>query len=85
MMRNAVQALETTGNIDRNGELHLDEPVNSLPAGRVRVILLLPDSAESEDEEWLQAEATNPAFDFLKDPEEDIYTAADCRPFRDEG
>ena len=84
-MRNPVQALETTGNIDVGGELHLDEPVNSLPAGRVRVILLRPDRSEREDEEWLQAAATNPAFDFLKDPEEDIYTAADGMPFRDEG
>ncbi|HLB12438.1 MAG TPA: hypothetical protein VJO15_05720, partial [Dehalococcoidia bacterium] len=24
---------------------------------------------------WLQSAANNPSFDFLKDPEEDIYTA----------
>jgi tetratricopeptide (TPR) repeat protein len=36
-----------------------------------------------DDSEWLQAAATNPAFDFLKDPEEDIYTLADGKPFND--
>ncbi len=33
--------------------------------------------------EWLQAAAVNPAFDFLNEPEEDIYTLADGRPFDD--
>jgi hypothetical protein len=27
--------------------------------------------------------AKNPAFDFLKEPEEDIYTPADGKPFDD--
>jgi len=27
--------------------------------------------------EWLRAAAANPAFDFLKGPEEDIYTLAE--------
>jgi hypothetical protein len=35
--------------------------------------------------EWLKAAASNPAFDFLRDPEQDIYTLEDGRPFRDEG
>ena len=30
-------------------------------------------------------QAANPAFDFLKDPEEDIYTLSDGRPFYDAG
>jgi len=33
---------------------------------------------------WLKAAATNPAFDFLNDPEEDIYTLADGKPLQDE-
>jgi hypothetical protein len=36
---------------------------------------------EFSELEWLHAAATNPTFDFLKDPEEDIYTLADGRPF----
>ena len=29
--------------------------------------------------------AHNPAFDFLKDPAEDIYTLSDGKLFRDQG
>lgn len=38
-----------------------------------------------DEREWLHAAASNPAFDFLKDPEEDIYTLADGKPFHDQG
>jgi len=47
----------------------------------------LEDEPEWEDvevigeEEWLRAAGTNPVFDILKDPEEDIYTLADGKPF----
>ncbi|CUS03717.2 protein of unknown function [Candidatus Promineifilum breve] len=34
--------------------------------------------------EWLQAAAGNPAFDFLKDDDEDIYSVDDGKPFCDE-
>lgn len=33
--------------------------------------------------EWLHAAAHNPAFDFLKDAAEDIYSPTDGEPFRD--
>lgn len=39
--------------------------------------------AKLEELEWLKAALGNPAFDFLKDPEEDIYTLADGKPFHD--
>lgn len=39
--------------------------------------------AEQEEYEWLKAAARSPAFDFLKDPQEDIYTLADGKPFHD--
>jgi len=31
--------------------------------------------------EWLQASSGNPAFDFLKNIEEDIYSENDGKPF----
>jgi hypothetical protein len=37
---------------------------------------------EWDETEWLQAAARNPAFAFLSDPEEDIYSLADGEPFR---
>ena len=41
------------------------------------------EDGEIDEREWLRAAASNPAFDFLKDPEEDIYTLADGKPFND--
>ena len=38
-------------------------------------------SEEIDEQEWLHATAKNPVFDFLKDPEEDIYTLTDGKPF----
>jgi hypothetical protein len=38
---------------------------------------------EIDEQKWLKAAAGNPVFDFLKDPEEDIYTLADGKPFND--
>jgi len=39
---------------------------------------------EWNEAEWSQAAASNPAFDFLKDPEEDIYSLTDGKPFHDQ-
>ena len=54
-------------------------------AEAVRVSHLLPQETDINETEWLQAAAANPAFYFLEDPEEDIYTLSDGRPFYDEG
>jgi hypothetical protein len=63
----------------------LDEPLPVAGPARVRVIILLPEEAEIDEREWLQAASANKAFDFLKEPVEDIYTIADGKPFHDEG
>ena len=54
------------------------------------VLVVIPEQEDKEvadiDEiEWLRAVAANPVFDFLKKPEEDIYTLANRRPFCDLG
>ncbi|CAD5962983.1 hypothetical protein [Planktothrix agardhii] len=43
----------------------------------------LQNYSEPNAQEWLNAVANNPAFDFLKNPEEDIYTITDGKPFYD--
>ena len=53
-------------------------------AEAARVSHLLPEDSDISETEWLQAAAANPTFDFLKDPEEDIYTLSDGEPFYDE-
>ena len=82
-MENPLQAVELIGTIDEKGQLHLDEPISAVGQGRVRVILL-PEETEIGENEWLKAAASNPAFDFLKDPAEDIYTLDDGQPFNDQ-
>ena len=73
------------------GCFELDNPteldttrIRKTGAGRKKITdtdpTLLTDLNEIE---WLQAAAANPAFDFLKDSEEDIYTFSDGRPFDD--
>lgn len=39
--------------------------------------------AKLQELQWLKAVLGNPAFDFLLDPEEDIYTIDDGKPFHD--
>ncbi len=79
-MGTATKAIETTGIIDAHRRLILDEQLPVAGPARVRVILLLQEETNGDEEEWLRAAATNPAFDFLKEPEEDIYTLADGKP-----
>ncbi|NJO75565.1 MAG: hypothetical protein HC833_18420 [Leptolyngbyaceae cyanobacterium RM1_406_9] len=78
-----MRAIETTGILTTQGQLHLDRPFPQDKSSRVRVIVLMPDE-EPDEETWLKAVSSNPSFAFLNDPEEDIYTLADGKPVNDE-
>ncbi len=78
-----MQAIETVGYIDSQRHLHVENALPVKGPGRVKVIVLLPEDQESDDLRWLAAAAQNPAFEFLKDPAEDIYTPDDGKPFSD--
>ena len=82
-----MKAIEMTGRVDEQRRLRLDTPLPPIEPGRVRVIILFPEESDAggNDKEWLLAATTNPAFDFLNDPAEDIYTMADGKPFSDQG
>lgn len=81
-----MRAIEVTGTVDENRRLHLDEPLPFTGSGKVRVIVLVtgegPENGEEAD--WIRSASRNPAFDFLGDDEEDIYTVNDGRPFGDQ-
>ncbi len=79
-MAATAKAIETTGTVGEDHQLHLDGPLPIAGPSRVRVIILVPDDGDVDETEWLRAAATNPAFDFLKHPEEDIYTRANGEP-----
>ena len=83
-MESTLRAIETTGTVDEQRQLRLDEPLPVTASGKVRVIVLISEE-DAEEKEWLRAAATSSAFDFLKDPEEDVYTSEDGRPFGDQG
>lgn len=78
-----MTAIEMTGRIDEHRQLQLDNPLPVSGPMRVRIIVLYPIQDQEDETEWLQAAARNPAFEFLKDPEEDIYSLTDGEPFRD--
>jgi len=78
-----MRAIETTAHIDNRRSLRLDTDLPAESQGQVRVIILFPDSDQISEEEWLRAASSNPVFDFLKDPAEDIYTFEDGKPFKD--
>ena len=48
-------------------------------------MLFVTDDSDISEKEWLHLLMSDPDFDFLKDPEEDIYTLDDGKPFIYEG
>jgi hypothetical protein len=78
-----MKAIETTGRIEKSGHLKLDKPLDLVTKNqKVKVIILYDDSDEMSETEWLAAIANNPAFDFLKDESENIYSLKDGKPFK---
>jgi hypothetical protein len=69
-----LTAIETTGRIEENGKIVIDETFSVNATTDVRVIVLIPETEEINENEWLRAAAKNEAFDFLHDSAEDIYS-----------
>jgi hypothetical protein len=82
-MEAAMTAIETTGTVDENHRLKLDEALPLSGPMRVRVIVLYPKAEGVEEEDWLRAAASSPAFQGLEAPEEDVYSLEDGEPFHD--
>ncbi|MBW8048878.1 MAG: hypothetical protein FVQ77_00765 [Cytophagales bacterium] len=78
-----MRAIETTGNIDSSGILKLNNPVNLKNSKNVRVIILINEENEIEEKLWNKAISNNPAFEFLKAKEEDIYSFKDGKPYNE--
>ena len=54
-----------------------------LKGGNVKVIILYPEEGLTEEQLRLQSVSCNPAFAFLNDKEEDIYSLTDGKPLHD--
>lgn len=83
-METTLTAIELAGTVDEYHNLQLDDVIPITGPKRVRVIVLYSPADESDEREWLRAATENPAFAFLKDAAEDIYTPLDGKPVHDE-
>lgn len=77
-----MKAIEINSKTDKAGHLRIDYKLDKSESN-VRVLILINDDITEQDEEsiWLNSISTNPAFDFLSDSSEDIYTLKDGEPF----
>src|SRR5690348_9932695 len=84
-----MRAIEVEGTVDEAGQLSLDEPLQAVRPGRVRLIVLTPDATDDresasddvDEHAWLRAAAASPSYAFLADPAEDVYSPHDGKPF----
>jgi len=79
-----MAAIEMTGTVDEHNRLKLDGSLPFFGPKRVRVIVFSTLDEEIDEISWLRTASRNPAFEFLADPEEDIYSITDGQPFDDE-
>ncbi len=83
-MQTIMNSIELTGTVDERRQLQLDDLLPIAGPKRVRVIVFYPKEATWDETEWLHAAAHNPAFSYLKEAAEDIYSVSDGSPFLDE-
>jgi hypothetical protein len=79
-----MKAIEINSKTDKTGHLKINYKLDKSESN-VRILILLDeDSSEKEEEKlWMSSISKNPAFDFLNDSEEDIYSLKDGEPFND--
>ena len=73
-----MRAIELLGDIDEQHRLQADVP-HGLPAGPVRLIVLLPEEEDESGSVWAQGIAREWSDD-LGDSCQDIYTLKDGQP-----
>ncbi len=79
-----MRAIEINSKTDKFGHLKIDYKLNKSERN-VRVLILIEEESYEVEEEklWLNSISRNPAFDFLSEPSEDIYSPKDGEPFND--
>ena len=79
-----MKAIEITSKTDKTGHLKINYKLNRSDSN-VRVLILFDEDSSETDEEdiWMSSISRNPAFDFLKDSSEDVYSLKDGEPFND--
>lgn len=78
-----MKAIEIKTQTDDQGDLNFNYKVGKAES-KVRVLILLDDETETDEEIlWKKSISSNPAFNFLNDANEDIYSLKDGLPFND--
>lgn len=79
-----MKAIEIKSKTDKTGHLKIDYKLGK-PLSNVRILILLDEDNSDQEEEnlWMNSISTNPAFDFLNDSSEDIYSLNDGEPLND--
>jgi len=75
-----MRALEIKAKTDKKGKLQIEKDLKQANMA-VRVLILFDE--ENEEELWLKAISKNPSFDFLNDPDENVYSLKDGKPLDD--
>jgi len=78
-----MKAIEINSKTDKTGRLKINYKLDKSESN-VRILILFDeDSSEQEEKLWMNSISKNPAFDFLNDSVEDIYSLKDGEPFND--
>ncbi len=78
-----MKAIEIISKTDKKGHLKINYPLNR-PDSKVRILLLFEDEDEKDEEaNWLTSVSNNPAFDFLAEEGENVYSLTDGEPVND--
>lgn len=78
-----MKAIEKKGTIGKDGMIHISTS-KEFAGKEIKIIILIPESDYISDNEWLIVNTNNPAFNFLNDPGEDIYTINDGKTIEHE-
>jgi len=79
-----MTAIEINSETDHTGHLKIDYQLGKSDQN-VRILILMNDDSYQQEEEklWLDSITKNPAFNFLNEPEENIYSLKDGEPLND--
>lgn len=78
-----MKTIELESKTDSVGVLRVSYPLHKKDK-KVKVIIMYDDSEPVHEENlWLKFASQNPAFDFLNDESDDIYSLDDGKPLDD--
>ncbi|OOG75219.1 hypothetical protein [Algoriphagus sp. A40] len=75
-----MKAIEIKTITKSDGSISLES--TGLKGGIAVRVLILSEDEELEEKNYLRFLSNNPALDFLNEPEEDVYSIKDGKPFK---